>query len=485
MMNTSAVSGRRLAAMLLSAAAVWLATIAGAAWADPPAQAGRLAFAQGPVSYAPGGDDAWIEAQINRPLTVGDRLWAGDNGRAEIELPGATVRMSELTSVSLLNLDDRIVQLQVAQGRVNVRVRTLPQGETFEIDTPNAAFVIERVGDYRIDVDAQAGATTIALRDGTGSVYGDGAAFALRRGDTVRVYGTDLAQREFYALAPADGFDRWARERDRRFESSTRRATYRRRSSATPISTHMARGGPPRALATCGSRAMCRRAGRRTVTDTGRGSIRGAGPGSTTHHGALRRSTMAAGRMSAGRGAGCRGRCACVRSTRPRWSHSSAAPISRSRSAAAQRRRNRLVPARAWRSVSAGVCRKPRLRAQRQRQQHDHQHDGDQQHLPEQRDAGELSQRASGERRDGGAADGVCASATGAAQRGHRFSRRRDARTDHADRGGRADSRGYYRCCRHNEQPTGARSAAAIGRRAIGAARAGRSGRAARGNAAA
>lgn len=219
-MNTSTVSCRRLAAILLNAAVVWLATIAGAAWADPPAQAGRLALAQGPVSYAPGGDDAWIEAQLNRPLTVGDRLWAGDNGRAEIELPGASVRMSELTSVSLLNLDDRIVQLQVAQGRVNVRVRTLPQGETFEIDTPNAAFVIDRVGDYRIDVDAQAGATTIALRDGTGSVYGDGASFALRRGETVRVYGTDLARPEFYALAPADNFDRWSRERDRRFASS-------------------------------------------------------------------------------------------------------------------------------------------------------------------------------------------------------------------------------------------------------------------------
>ena len=36
----------------------------------------------------------------------------------------------------------------------------------------------------------------------------------------MRFYGTDLTQREFYALAPADTFDRWARERDRRFERS-------------------------------------------------------------------------------------------------------------------------------------------------------------------------------------------------------------------------------------------------------------------------
>ena len=220
MTNISGVSGRRLAATLLGAAAIWLMTIAGAALADPPAQAGRLAFAQGPVSFAPAGDDAWIEAQINRPLTIGDRLWTAENARAEIELPGAAVRMSDLTSVSLLNLDDRITQLQVAQGRVNVRVRVLPQGETFEIDTPNAAFTIERAGDYRIDVDPQAGATTIAIRDGAGSVYGEGAAFALRQGEAVRFFGTDLTQREFYALAPADTFDRWARERDRRFESS-------------------------------------------------------------------------------------------------------------------------------------------------------------------------------------------------------------------------------------------------------------------------
>jgi hypothetical protein len=212
------VRSRTLAIRVLSVAAVWLVTFAGAALADPPMRVGRLSLAEGPVSFAPAGDDVWIEGRINRPLTIGDRLWTADNARAEVELGGASIRMSDRTSVSVLNLDDRIVQVQLAQGRVNVRVRALPRGETFEIATPNTAFTIDRPGDYRIDVDPQADATTIAIRNGAGNAYGDGAAFALRAGETVRFYGTDLSQREFYALAPADGFDRWARERDRRFE---------------------------------------------------------------------------------------------------------------------------------------------------------------------------------------------------------------------------------------------------------------------------
>jgi hypothetical protein len=40
---------------------------------DPPTRAARLAYAEGSVSFQPGGTEDWVAATINRPLTTGDR----------------------------------------------------------------------------------------------------------------------------------------------------------------------------------------------------------------------------------------------------------------------------------------------------------------------------------------------------------------------------------------------------------------------------
>ena len=151
-----------------------LAFLAGAAilafsgWvsADPPSRVARLGYMTGAVSFSPAGEDDWVQATINRPLTTGDRLWSDAGARAEIQVGGATIRMSADTSVSVLNLDDRIAQLQLTQGTLNVRVRRLEPNQLFEIDTPNLAFTLRRPGAYRIDVDPDDDATTIVMRKG-------------------------------------------------------------------------------------------------------------------------------------------------------------------------------------------------------------------------------------------------------------------------------------------------------------------------------
>ena len=51
----------------------------------------------------------------------------------------------------MLNLDDRIAQLQLTQGTLNVRVRRLDPNQVFEVDTPNLAFTVRQPGEYRID----------------------------------------------------------------------------------------------------------------------------------------------------------------------------------------------------------------------------------------------------------------------------------------------------------------------------------------------
>ena len=53
---------------------------------DPPSVVARLAYAQGSVSFQPGGTDDWVAATINRPVTTGDKLWSDSDGRAELQL---------------------------------------------------------------------------------------------------------------------------------------------------------------------------------------------------------------------------------------------------------------------------------------------------------------------------------------------------------------------------------------------------------------
>src|SRR2546429_9067071 len=77
-------------------------------------------------------------------------------------------------------------------------------------------------------------------------------------------------------------------------------------SSATRTWMNTVAGAPCRSTATCGFLIPSLSAGRPIVTAIGCGSRLGAGLGLTTNRGALLRSTMAVGWLSAACGAGCR-----------------------------------------------------------------------------------------------------------------------------------------------------------------------------------
>ena len=62
--------------ILAAVAGIALLAVSGFASADPPSRVARLGFASGAVSFSPAGEEDWVQATINRPLTTGDRLWA-------------------------------------------------------------------------------------------------------------------------------------------------------------------------------------------------------------------------------------------------------------------------------------------------------------------------------------------------------------------------------------------------------------------------
>jgi hypothetical protein len=200
----------------------FIATMAAAAGDqdDPPGRAARVSYVNGTVSFQPAGVDDWVPAELNRPLTTGDRIWTDEGGRAELNVGTASLRLDGHTNFSFINLDDIMVQAEVSLGTLSLHVRDLPEGSGIEIDTPHLAFSLLRPGDYRIDVSAQGDATLVTVRGGEGEANADGHAYTVHARERVRLNAAEPPE-YFRDEAPAaDQFDQWCTERDRRFEHS-------------------------------------------------------------------------------------------------------------------------------------------------------------------------------------------------------------------------------------------------------------------------
>jgi hypothetical protein len=188
---------------------------------DPPSVVARLAFSQGAVSFQPAGTDDWVDAGMNRPVTTGDKLWSDSDGRVELQLDASTIRLAYSTGFSFLNLNDNVTQIRLTEGTILVRVRHLEDNETYEVDTPNLAFSINRPGTYRINVNEGGDATSIKVREGDGQVTGGGASYSVRTNDDAVFSGTDELSADVQDLNPdMDDFDSWSAGRDRRWEHS-------------------------------------------------------------------------------------------------------------------------------------------------------------------------------------------------------------------------------------------------------------------------
>jgi hypothetical protein len=188
--------------------------------ADPPARVARLSYVQGAVSLQPAGAQDWIAADLNRPMTTGDKLWSGiPTSRAELDIGEAVIRVGSNTGFAFLNLDNSIAQMQLIAGTVAVRVRELSDGQTYEIDTPNLALLLDQPGQYRVDVDDAGHTTAVRVSDGQAEAAGGGQTVSIANQQLVTFTGTDPLSTLAAPLDAPDGFDDWSYERDREFDA--------------------------------------------------------------------------------------------------------------------------------------------------------------------------------------------------------------------------------------------------------------------------
>src|SRR5262245_2238395 len=178
----------------------------------------RISFVSGSVSYSRGDDpDQWDDAIVNVPLTLGDKIYAPEDGRAELQLPGGNfVRVGHRTYFTALNLTYDTKQFYLGEGAAAFNIRRLGSDEVFEVDTPNVAVTFDGPGKYRLEVDRD-GNTRILVRRGRVVVAANGRQITAQEGE-IHVYGIDSPRYEMVALRSLDAFDSWVDERDNRFE---------------------------------------------------------------------------------------------------------------------------------------------------------------------------------------------------------------------------------------------------------------------------
>jgi len=183
---------------------------------DPPGRVARLNYSQGSVSFRPAGEDDWVTAVPNRPMLAGDDLWADENSLAEAHVGSAAIRLGAKTGITFLTLDDRTVQIRLAQGSLILRVRHVDDDDTYEIDTPNIAFTLLQPGEYRIDVSEDGSQTITTVWHGRGRVTGGGFNYTVVAGQAATFTGSDHLEYDLGQVPDNDAFDDWAFQRDDR-----------------------------------------------------------------------------------------------------------------------------------------------------------------------------------------------------------------------------------------------------------------------------
>jgi hypothetical protein len=187
---------------------------------DPPNRVARISVIQGNLSLEPNGVDAFSQAEINYPLTSGDRVYADNNSFGELQTAGLAVRLGNGADVTLSSLTDNIAQFGLAQGSVRVRTRSLSafngQPGTVEVDTPNGAILVDQPGDIRVDSYPQDDTTVVTVSSGAVEVTGQNLDQQLGPNQSMRLSGSNPVYAEQVQLLPPDGLDQFDQQREYR-----------------------------------------------------------------------------------------------------------------------------------------------------------------------------------------------------------------------------------------------------------------------------
>ena len=173
----------------------------------------RVSDTSGEVSFWRPGTEGWEPAAPNTPLAPGDVLATGAQGNVEIQVgPRAFVRAAEGTQLVLDHHEAGFMVFRLTAGHAALDLRELAPGFGVELDTPNAAFTLERPGYYHAHVTPES--TAFRAHGGHATLtLASGASSPVSANQQVVVTGSDGVRVEMGAAPGLSPWDRWVRQR--------------------------------------------------------------------------------------------------------------------------------------------------------------------------------------------------------------------------------------------------------------------------------
>ncbi len=170
----------------------------------------RLSLIEGAVSFWRPGAEDWTQAQVNTPIAPGDQLYTSAPGKLELQVGArAFVRASQNTYLGLENQEPDFLQFTVTSGVAAFDLRTIEPGRSVQVDTPQATFVIENEGYYRVEVNGES-TSFITRRSGEATArLADGDAVRIEPGEKVVVEGAENPRVTAFASPELDKWDKW------------------------------------------------------------------------------------------------------------------------------------------------------------------------------------------------------------------------------------------------------------------------------------
>jgi len=186
---------------------------------DIPARVARLAYTQGAVSVYQDPELGWDKAYVNTPVTSENSVWTDRGARAEVRVGGIAVRLDGETQFDVSRLDEDDFDAGVARGSINVRVRYKERNDHITLNTPQALFILDGDGRYRLDVDEDRDQARLTVFSGHAQMQGAQGNVPVAPGRMIIVSGGQYGMEQ----ARAEEFDRWADARDRQWTDSNAR----------------------------------------------------------------------------------------------------------------------------------------------------------------------------------------------------------------------------------------------------------------------
>jgi len=158
--------------------------------------AARVDQVDGDVGIAPefNGQDQnnvdWLKATVNSPVSVGDRIYVRDSGKAGIAFGDRSyARLDSGTMMDIVTMTDQRTQVALRDGSATFDCGGLRSGDFFEVETPDGAVDFKEPGLYQIAFN-DSGHAVVTVLSGQAEVIGQSGSTLISKGETLTLAGT-------------------------------------------------------------------------------------------------------------------------------------------------------------------------------------------------------------------------------------------------------------------------------------------------------